>query len=214
MAEYASKGVAGSGLGLGIAGTALGVLNSGGLLGNLFGGNGWANGFGAGNGYNQLAAELLANQNGRCTEDTRQISALEAELAREKSERYADTVATGVYREAIALSNKNDEKITANYKELAQAVAAMDKDAAVNKQRIACLEDGIAREFTNVRSEFAAAIQLESERRTCGEQNLFNYVNATFVPGKLVMPKDSICPTVMERYNSWTAPTDSTTTTD
>ena len=38
MAEYASKGVAGSGLGLGIAGTALGVLNGG--LGNLFTGNG------------------------------------------------------------------------------------------------------------------------------------------------------------------------------
>lgn len=36
MAEYASKGVAGSGLGLGIAGTALGLLNNGGL-GNLFG---------------------------------------------------------------------------------------------------------------------------------------------------------------------------------
>lgn len=34
MAEFASKGVAGSGLGLGIAGTALGVLNGG--LGNLF----------------------------------------------------------------------------------------------------------------------------------------------------------------------------------
>ena len=37
MAEFASKGVAGSGLGLGIAGTALGVLNGG--LGNLFSGN-------------------------------------------------------------------------------------------------------------------------------------------------------------------------------
>lgn len=37
MAEFASKGVAGSGLGLGIAGTALGLLNNGGL-GNLFGG--------------------------------------------------------------------------------------------------------------------------------------------------------------------------------
>ena len=34
MAEFASKGVAGSGLGLGIAGTALGILNGG--LGNLF----------------------------------------------------------------------------------------------------------------------------------------------------------------------------------
>lgn len=29
MAEFASKGVAGSGLGLGIAGTALGLLNNG-----------------------------------------------------------------------------------------------------------------------------------------------------------------------------------------
>ena len=42
MAEFASKGVAGSGLGLGIAGTALGVL-AGGLnglgMGGLFGGN-------------------------------------------------------------------------------------------------------------------------------------------------------------------------------
>ena len=40
--EYASKGVAGTGLGLGIAGTALGVLasnnNGNGLLGGLLGG--------------------------------------------------------------------------------------------------------------------------------------------------------------------------------
>ncbi len=40
MAEFASKGVAGSGLGLGIAGTALGLLNNnGGMLGGLFGNN-------------------------------------------------------------------------------------------------------------------------------------------------------------------------------
>lgn len=41
MGEFASKGVAGSGLGLGIAGTALGLLNAngngGGLLGGLLG---------------------------------------------------------------------------------------------------------------------------------------------------------------------------------
>ena len=41
MAEFAGKGVAGSGLGLGIAGTALGVLNGG--LGNLLGGLGGCN---------------------------------------------------------------------------------------------------------------------------------------------------------------------------
>jgi hypothetical protein len=40
VAEFASKGVAGSGLGLGIAGTALGVLNGGlgGILGGIGGG--------------------------------------------------------------------------------------------------------------------------------------------------------------------------------
>ena len=41
MGEFASKGVAGTGLGLGIAGTALGLLNNNcgnGLLGGLFGG--------------------------------------------------------------------------------------------------------------------------------------------------------------------------------
>ena len=39
--NFASKGVAGAGLGLGIAGTALGLLNNGGggILGNLFGNN-------------------------------------------------------------------------------------------------------------------------------------------------------------------------------
>lgn len=37
--DYASKGIAGSGLGLGIAGTALGLINNGGL-GNLLGGGG------------------------------------------------------------------------------------------------------------------------------------------------------------------------------
>lgn len=36
MAEFASKGVAGSGLGLGIAGTALGLLNNRGLLNGVY----------------------------------------------------------------------------------------------------------------------------------------------------------------------------------
>ncbi len=47
MGEFASKGVAGAGLGTGIAGLALGVLNGG--LGNLLGGYGY--GYGRGYGY-------------------------------------------------------------------------------------------------------------------------------------------------------------------
>lgn len=41
--DFASKGVAGAGLGLGIAGTALGLLGNGGLPG-LLGGNAWNSG--------------------------------------------------------------------------------------------------------------------------------------------------------------------------
>lgn len=41
--DYASKGVAGAGLGLGIAGTALGLLGNG-ALGGILGGNAWGAG--------------------------------------------------------------------------------------------------------------------------------------------------------------------------
>lgn len=61
MAEFASKGVAGSGLGLGIAGTALGLLNNGGngLLGGLFGGS--VGGFGQ--------TDHVVSLNGLCGDD-------------------------------------------------------------------------------------------------------------------------------------------------
>lgn len=53
MAEFASKGVAGTGLGLGAAGVALGLLNGG--LGNLFGGWGM-------NGGNCCSENALVNR--------------------------------------------------------------------------------------------------------------------------------------------------------
>ena len=87
MGDYASKGVAGSGLGLGIAGTALGLLNAGngcgGLLGGLFGGN--RCGYGAlGLGESQYVASILA-ENGML-----------------KAENYSDRVAKEVYQQSLA----------------------------------------------------------------------------------------------------------------
>ena len=179
--SVASAGVGGTALGLGIAGTALWLLNggngcgcgNGGILGNLFG-----NRCGCGNGEAGLA-----------THDSRVIATLESELARVQSERYADGIGISTYKEAIALSNKNDDKINANYKELAQFIAALDKQVAVDKQ---AMTDNIA--FLNHRIDEKA-------------RELKCYVDATFVPGKLVMPLSSLCPEAMQRYNSWTAPT-------
>lgn len=105
-----SQGVAGAGLGLGIAGTALGLLSGNGLNG-LFGNN---------------------NNN-----DTRTISALESKIAKLESEKYTDTVGTGVYAE-----------INKKYTELAQFIAALDKQhaifEAVNAERINCLSNRVS----------------------------------------------------------------------
>lgn len=63
MSEYASKGVAGAGLGLGIAGAALGVMNGG--LGNILGGAGW-NAYGCGD--NMPINRYEATQSARIAE--------------------------------------------------------------------------------------------------------------------------------------------------
>lgn len=85
--EYASKGVAGAGLGTGIAGLSLGVLNSGaGLLRGMFNRN-WNNGYGAcgqGAAFDMGVSEALAERDS-C-------------IARLQAEKYADSVGLGVYK--------------------------------------------------------------------------------------------------------------------
>lgn len=109
--SVASTGLAGTALGLAIPGTVA-------LVNQLASGNGLFGG--------------LFN-NGTCAvNDSRTISALEAALAKEKAERYADNIGIEVYKEAVSLSNREDEKINANYKELAGFITALDKQNAVN----------------------------------------------------------------------------------
>ena len=68
--DYASKGVAGAGLGLGIAGTALGLLGGNGLNGIL----GWGN---CGNGYNGCGGQLVNRYE---AEQSARIAELETEV--------------------------------------------------------------------------------------------------------------------------------------
>ncbi len=121
MAEFASKGVAGAGLGLGIAGSALGVLNGG--LGNVLGGlGGWGN-RGMYGGYGDLhcvdhyeldMTRSLANKDmeiayWRGQDETnkkigdayaaleRQINSLEREVRSNKEEQYGVNLQQAVY---------------------------------------------------------------------------------------------------------------------
>ena len=163
--NVASQGVGVGGLTTGIIGTALSVLNGG--LGNVLNN---------GRNYNYGHDEC---------HDTRYIATLQSELAKEKSERYADAIGIATFKEAQTMANKNLDRIEA----LGVAFAQLDKDVAVEKQ---ATRDNFA--FLNNKIETT-------------KNEVLCYCNSTFVPGKLVMPLENICPEAMQRFNSWVAPT-------
>lgn len=180
MAEFASHGVGTAGLTTGIIGTSLAGLlalnasNGNGLLGGILGG---------GNQPRESA-----------------VMGLMAENATLKSERYTDNAIIAAYEKSVAQANNVYDRIAANQKEAFVAIAALDKQAAVNACHVEGLEKVVSRlseEACNQKA-FNVAIQgeirLESERRACGDENLKAYVDGTFVPGKLIMPLSSICP--------------------
>jgi hypothetical protein len=118
MAEFASKGVAGSGLGLGIAGTALGILNGG--LGNLFGGM-----------TNNCSDNQFINRYELEMEN--KIVAKDGEIALLKSNIYTDQKIAEVYER---LNNK-----------IAGVEAAVNTQAVVNATMtgtISCMQGQIA----------------------------------------------------------------------
>ena len=84
--EYASRGVAGTGLGLGIAGTALGVLDAMGGLSGIFGGNRVTD-----PGDKPITRYEMGL--------FQQINAKDIEISELKSNRYTDAVANGLQQQ-------------------------------------------------------------------------------------------------------------------
>lgn len=183
MGEFASKGVAGSGLGLGIAGTALGVLNSSngnGLLGGLFGNN-----------------------------NCGQVSALQSEVAMLKAEKYSDKNTADVY-----------SAVRGEYKDLLEKwITPLSDEACRNRERIAVLETQVKCE--NEKALLREQIVREQLNRRidqccCETNGRINQLNQSVYQmsqtlGSItttVIPRTAICPEVMPRYNTWTAPTD------
>ena len=124
MAEFASKGVAGSGLGLGIAGTALGVLNGG--LGNLLGGMGMnANGCGSNAYINRYELEM-----------ENKIVAKDSEIALLKSNIYTDQKIADVY-----------ERLNTKIGVVEAGINAQAVYNAANTATIGCIQGQVAQLF-------------------------------------------------------------------
>lgn len=162
---------------------------------------------------------------------TQEINKKDATISKLLSEKYTDNHILEAYKETVSLFKAEDEKISSIVKDVTASFIETGKELAVLNTKVQCLEErmvsmnnstnerlgyeikGVYRDIHSTKHELEGAIALESERRCCGDKTLYEYVNGTFVPGKLVMPATSVCPQPMPQYNSWTTPTAPTTTT-
>jgi hypothetical protein len=160
MAEFASKGVAGAGLGLGIAGTALGLLNNGGNgLFNL--GN---------NSSNNVVADELASAlpfmagtmvNGgfnrssqECFEKTyvsqheldmqNECSQKDSTIAKLESEKYTDSVGLEVYKYFDEQLKTLNQKLCDSNKDQAVINAQVESGLNVQNAQITSLSNTLA----------------------------------------------------------------------
>lgn len=117
MAEFASRGVAGSGLGLGIAGTALGILNGG--LGNILGTN-------CGCSENMAVTRYELGQE-------QKIAQLESQIALRDANIYSDQKLSEVYKDLSARINGLEAGLNA------QAVYNATNTATIN-----CIQGQVA----------------------------------------------------------------------
>lgn len=184
MGEFASKGVAGSGLGLGIAGTALGVLNAsnggGGLLGGLFGGG--CNG---------------------------QVSALQSEIGMLKAEKYSDRNTADVYS-AVRSEYKDllekwitplSDEACRNRERIAVLETQVKCDGEKALLREQLVREQLGRRIDNCCCETNGRIN-DLASRVHGLGRTLDSITST------IIPQTAVCPPVMPRYNSWVAPTD------
>lgn len=165
--DYASKGVAGAGLGLGIAGTALGLLGGG--LNGLWGG--W-------NGANP--ATVAAVNGATCSENMpvsryelgqeSKIAELQSQIALRDANTYGDQKLLEVYK-----------YFDGQLKDIRSTLC----DQTVHNQRT---EDSFVlarQDIASVKAELSRDIAMEAERRCCGDNSIVTYANATFYPKQI-----------------------------
>ena len=156
MAEFASKGVAGAGLGTGIAGLTLGVLNGG--LGNLIGGAGWGGNCGCSENHAVNRYELsLVQEN----------ASLKSDIALRDANVYQDQKMLEMYKYIDGKMNEVHSVLAS------QAVMNQStKDSfQLLQERMECCK-----------SELCGAISRERDERRCADNTIVTYTNATFYP--------------------------------
>ena len=177
--EYASKGVAGAGLGTGIAGLALGVLNAMGGIGALALGN-----RGTMPGPGGCSENMPVSRYD--LEREQQIAAKDSEIALLKANTYNDQKMLEVYA-----------YIDGQLKDVRNGLAAQavhnqktEDSFVLARQDIACVEERLNEK-----------IKMEAERRCCADNSIVTYANATFYPKMVADVTTGTGTTAQSLYN-------------
>ena len=199
--EYASKGLAGTALGFGIGGTALSLAN--GALGNLLGGVG-------ANNRKDVAAEavvpamtamvgLLAGRQQEQPTCSENMPVSRYELDREQKLAAKDSEIA-----LLKANTYNDQKMLDVYAYIDGQLKDVRKtlcDQAVHNQRT---EDSFVlarQDIASVKSELHREIEMEAERRCCGDNAIVTYANATFYPKQVADVTTGTATTAQTLYN-------------
>lgn len=140
-----------------------------------------------------------------------QQSALMAENAGLRAQKYSDEQDAKLYQ-----ATRSENEKLAN--QMMAFITPLSQEAASNRERVAVLESQMKSnaEIADlreklVRSELGAKIDTVAQTCGCGIAQLNNAVagvnNTLNQITHTVIPRTAICPEVMERYNSWIAPT-------
>ena len=177
--SFASKGVAGAGLGLGIAGTALGLLGNGGIPGLL---GGW--------GCNNACNTGVCSENMPVTRyelgQEAKIADLQSQIALRDANTYNDQKTLELYR-----------YIDGQLREIRDALCAQ----AVHNQKT---EDSFVlarQDIAAVEDRLNGKVAMEAERRCCADNAIVNYANATFYPKQVADVTVGTTSTAQTLYN-------------
>lgn len=175
--KYASKGVAGAGLGTGIAGLSLGVLNAmgnGGLLNGVLGGN------------CRTACPDGIPVNRYEAEQSARIAQLETQVALRDANTYSD-------QKMAAMNDRYNDRFTTIERRLAESAVIQQKtedSILMVNERIDCVRDKIM-----------AALCRETDERKCADNAMVNYMNATFYPKMVADVTTGTTTTAQTVYN-------------
>lgn len=201
--EYASKGVAGAGLGTGIAGLSLGVLNAMGGLGAL--GGLWGNR--STNAQNDILTALLTTEmvrgggygrsgvpcGGDCDPVTQremhlvqEIAAKDAQIALRDANTYNDQKSLELYRYIDGRLREVEATLS---QQAVQNQATKDSFQLLQERQDCCCR------------RLETAIESEAKARECADRTIVNYVNATFYPKMVADVTTGTTTTAQSTYN-------------